>query len=169
MKKFNSTFALVLIACFLLSFTAINNFSSSSKASLHIEGAEFSFPSFTNKDSMAAVKIEELVKKELISPIKACMKKHDPNIFMTKCYINVTFELQKEYPSQKVQFNTPMKGAIIYSGCGSKETMATIWVTHEDEKIVIRESFTTEKETPEAYLDRLCTYFEKNKDEMMRH
>lgn len=149
MKSFNLLFALVVFACIGLSF-------------ISSEGNNLLQPNNSNSSAATATVftgdcdgLEDWLQKELLQEVENVLQKHDPHVFMTKCYSRVEFEWEKEDNRIQKQRNGDSKGTLVFINCNQRVELAKVRVNCTEKSIRLRTSATSPAQTKAEYLESL--------------
>ncbi len=162
MKSFNFVFALVVCACVGLSFASSegNNLLQNQPASR----AAVAFSLSSEAEPSDCEKIEETINKEVIEELKTILEKHDPDVFMTKCYSRIYFSWERKDKEEKIQVARDGKlvGKIIFTNCGDYLDIAEVRVDCENKTYRLRESSLEKAKTGAEFVKAFAASIEKN-------
>lgn len=161
MNRFNFLFATLLLACLVLSFVAPNNLDE--KQVLPSANIAGNAPAIQmDMDTVSREELQKFVSEKLIEPITKCMEKHDPHLFMTKCYSRLEFEISTIRQTGALYIDTPIKGTLAFIDCSREIKMADVTVNYKTKEIKLKESFKTPPQDLKTYLNDICKYIDKN-------
>lgn len=163
MKIFNWLFGFVILACLGLSFVTPNNLNrDKAPQATEIAHNEVKTTLTLDGDRVTREVLIEYVNKELADPIRACMEKKNPHVFMTKCYSKVSFELDPMLERQKeFSVDRPIKGTLVFIDCSEPTHLGSVTVNYKKKTIMVKESFRSPEVKAKAFIKDMCQYINK--------
>ncbi|MCH2045856.1 MAG: hypothetical protein MK212_17190 [Saprospiraceae bacterium] len=163
MKKFNFIFILALLAGIGLSFTSVNNFTTT-KTEFNVSDGNW-MTNFYRQDllddnnKVSAEEVQKFLDENLVKPVFECMNEHS-DLFMTKCYTRLTADLKSEDKEFDIRYT--IEAELILTECSRPERMAVLRIDYLNKVIRVKESFRSPMVTHEEYVRDICAYYEEN-------
>lgn len=128
-----------------LAFASQNNF--------HLNFADW------GRDAKEITKEEadKRIRKKIVTPIFDMIKKNNPHMFMTKCFVQIDYDIwgkKLEDLDFKIYDNSRISGSVILDDCGRNEVICKYEINLATGEAKVRESFFRPWESVEAFLKR---------------
>lgn len=165
MKSFNIILGFLLIACIGFSFLTTNNFDVVQANADRQVNNEISKKKINANDTISRKEFQRYMDTELIKPVRTIIEKHNPHVFMTKCYSAVNFELDERYKNTRYPLykSGGIQGRLVFTECSQNKHMADVYVNLKEKTFTIQESYTSKAKNKEEYVSHLNSYMVGNK------
>lgn len=111
------------------------------------------------QDTLDRKVLTKTVEDRLTKYVRKCVRKRDPNAFMTKCYSNVetVFKPYRNWNANgPIYKNTNVKGTIDYIDCGQRNHLCEFMYISSKDSLIVRESFLRDWESAQKYAKSFC-------------
>ncbi len=113
----------------------------------------------TANDTISKQEFIKLMDDRICVPIRTCLEKKDPHMFMTKCYSKIEPEIngQKAYLFKgRIYRKYPTEGAIVFTECGKRQHLVDYKLFVDQDSLVVRESFRRGWQSSTSYVEEFC-------------